>query len=176
VHQFTDKRTGTARQLPLGISYVTDFDTYDAQEMQNFHAQHVHPGHAGTVAAPPALVDIAFDLALAATGHRKYDTAAATRGGSISKCPPASDNMPPGYTQSVRRTGCNTAYWYTALISGEKLTRRRGIIMAQPCIGGGAQGVRRGQGSGKGSGKEGIGARTPHVKYEHREWRRDTLR
>ncbi|MDA9686915.1 hypothetical protein N9U05_00320 [bacterium] len=66
MHQFQDKRTGTAKQLPLGISpYVSDFDTYDAQEMQNFHAQHVHAGHAGTVgAAPSALVEIAFDLNL----------------------------------------------------------------------------------------------------------------
>jgi hypothetical protein len=43
MHQFQDKRTGTATQLPLGISYVTDFNTYDAQLMQNFHAQHVQP-------------------------------------------------------------------------------------------------------------------------------------
>jgi hypothetical protein len=68
-------------------------------------------------------------------------------------------------------------------------------------VGGGAQGVRRGQGSGKGSGKEGVqgsgqgsgqasqgsgqgsgqagqgsGQGSGHVEYEHREWRRDMLR
>jgi hypothetical protein len=121
MHQFQDKRTGTAKRLPLGISYATDFATHDAQLMQNFRAGHVHPDHAGTVAAPPALVDIAFDLALAATGHRKYDTAAAARGGSISKPPLAGDNMPPGFTQSARYTSC-TGYYYTAPISGEKFT------------------------------------------------------
>jgi hypothetical protein len=52
MHQFQDKRTGTAKRLPLGISYVTDFATYDAQLMQDFHAGHVHPDHAGAVAAP----------------------------------------------------------------------------------------------------------------------------
>jgi hypothetical protein len=129
VHQFQDKRTGTATKLPLGISYVTDFNTYDAQLMQNFHAQHVHAEHAGAVAAPSALVEIAFDLALAATGHRKYDTAAAARGGSISKRPLASENMPPNYTQSVRNTrfdknrghnGVNkTKYYYTASCGAE---------------------------------------------------------
>jgi hypothetical protein len=41
VHQFTDKRTGTSNRLPLGTSYVTDFDTYDVQLMQNFHARHM---------------------------------------------------------------------------------------------------------------------------------------
>jgi hypothetical protein len=62
-HQFKDNRTATARQRPpLGISYVTDFETYDAELMQKFHALHVHPGHAGTVAAPSALVEIAFDF------------------------------------------------------------------------------------------------------------------
>jgi hypothetical protein len=55
VHQFTDKRTGTSKRPPLGTSYVTDFDTYDVQLMQNFHARHVHADHAGTVAAPSAL-------------------------------------------------------------------------------------------------------------------------
>ena len=67
----------------------------------------MHPGHAGTAAAPSALVEIAFDLDLKATSHRKWDTAAAARGGcsSISKSPLACENMPPNYTQSVRRTG-----------------------------------------------------------------------
>jgi hypothetical protein len=50
VHQFTDKRTGTAKRLPLGISYVTDFATYDAQLMQDFHAGHVHTGRAHNAA------------------------------------------------------------------------------------------------------------------------------
>jgi hypothetical protein len=53
VHQFTDKRTGTAKRLPLGISYVTDFATYDAQLMQDFHAGHVHTGRAGAAAGCP---------------------------------------------------------------------------------------------------------------------------
>jgi hypothetical protein len=113
MHQFQDKRTGTAKQLPLGISYVSDFDTYNAQLMQNFHADHVHADHAGNVAAPSALVEIAFDSTLAATGHRKYDTAAAARGGSISKSPAACDNMPPDFTQSVRPGG-RANFIYTA--------------------------------------------------------------
>jgi hypothetical protein len=102
MHQFTDKRMGTAKQPPLGISYVTDFDTYDAQLMQNFYARHVHPDHAGTVAAPPALVEIAFDFWTLKQQAAVSGTAAAARGGSISKKPPAAcDNMPPGFTQSV---------------------------------------------------------------------------
>jgi hypothetical protein len=129
MHQFQDKRTVTAKRLPLGNSYVTDFSTYDAQLMQDFHADYVHPDHAGAVAAPSALVEIAFDLALEATGHRKYDTAAAARGGSISKSPAACDNMPPGFTQSVRsirkesrsRGVNNTKYYYTASC-GKKFT------------------------------------------------------
>ena len=88
MHQFQDKRTASPTspiRLPLGISYITDFATYDAQLMQDFHADHVHPDHAGAVDAPLALVEIAFDLTLEAKGHRKYDTASAARGGSISK-------------------------------------------------------------------------------------------
>jgi hypothetical protein len=105
VHQFQDKRTGTAKQLPLGISYVSDFDTYDAQEKQNFHAQHVHTEHAGTVAAPSALVEIAFDLSLEANSHRKWDTAAAARGGSISKRPAAIDNINDRHIRGVTTAG-----------------------------------------------------------------------
>ena len=43
MHQFQDKRTGTTKRLPLGISYVTDFATYDAQLMQDFHADMCTP-------------------------------------------------------------------------------------------------------------------------------------
>jgi hypothetical protein len=94
MHQFTDKRMGMAKRPPLITSYVTDFDTYDAQLMQSFHARHVHAGHAGgSAAAPSALVEIAFDLGLKATSRRKWDTAAAARGGSISKSP-----LPPATT------------------------------------------------------------------------------
>jgi hypothetical protein len=230
VHQFTDKRTGKAKQLPLSTSYVTDFDTYDAQEMQNFHAQHVHADHAGTVAAPSALVAIAFDLTLASPGRRKWDGAAAVRGGSISKSPAACDNMPPGFTQSVKRTGSFTATsgkkftgvkaaWDRHDPSGEarmvfdeakeaaKKESGQGSVQesgqgsgqagqgsgqgsSQAGQGSGQGSGQAGQGSGQGSGQagqesgqgsgqagqEGSGLESGHVKYEHREWRRDTLR